>query len=203
MSRRAQGSSRMQWPSFTYSVRYVGMQGPYRHKSRNAFEDVFGRTITSLLQKGQHETQELVALCILQLLYTEYCKTRSDRVRWRSTGYDCGCQSNALATKQCIHIALRLFIAASGSFDPLMRVYYPRHPSKTEDETSHEEDFMAAQAAVQQATWEYTGVSNSAQYLQSLFQDEREDLLREALDIAACNPGLNVENFDSNSMRSC
>jgi hypothetical protein len=57
--------------------------------------------------------------------------------------------SNELATRQYLHLAIRLFAASSGSYDPLMRDY--ASPNLTKDkESSTLLDFCATKAAVQQ-----------------------------------------------------
>jgi hypothetical protein len=83
--------------------------------------------------------------------------------------------SNELATRQYLHLAIRLFAASSGSYDPLMRDY--ASPNLTKDEESSTlSDFCAAKAAVQQTHWKWKAISSSAAYLKKLFEDDGEEL---------------------------
>jgi len=78
------------------------------------------------------------------------------------------------AVKGYFSDALHLFIAASSSYDPLMKDYstFASMPtSKTEEEKTSEEYFKVAQRAVKQDTWVTQGIGNSMQYLQTLFED--------------------------------
>lgn len=83
--------------------------------------------------------------------------------------------SNELAARQYLHLAIRLFAASSGSYDPLMRDY--ASPNLTKDEESSAvSDFCAAKVAVQQTHWKWKAISSSAAYLKKLFEDDGEEL---------------------------
>jgi hypothetical protein len=81
-----------------------------------------------------------------------------------------------VAVRQYLSIALRFFVAGSGTYDPLTKIY----PSgsqllfKTEQEKASDEHFRAAQEAVKQETWKSNGISSSMEYLQNLFPDMGE-----------------------------
>jgi hypothetical protein len=84
------------------------------------------------------------------------------------------------SVNQYLYIALRLFVATSGVYDPLSADYSPENPfhaTKTEVEKTSDQDFKAAQDAVRQGTWKSNGISGSMHYLQDLFDDTGDDLL--------------------------
>lgn len=81
------------------------------------------------------------------------------------------------AVQNYLSVALRLFIATSSHYDPLVRDYsvvYSASRLKTKEEYALDEHFKAAQVAVQQDTWKSNGIENSMQYLQNLFEDTEE-----------------------------
>lgn len=107
----------------------------------------------------------------------------------------------ALATRQYLCLALRLFAATSGTHDPLMKEYSPHDIIsilKTNDEKVREEDFTAAQDAVKQGNWKSRGISSSMQYLQNLFQDNGEFLIGNT---AGNNVQIDDRNRESNWTR--
>ncbi len=87
------------------------------------------------------------------------------------------CRSSPV--REYLHLPLRLFVATSGIYDPLMKVYSLHDRLlflKTDEEKALDDDFRAAQDAVKQDCWKSNGVSSSVQYLQNLFQDKGESL---------------------------
>ena len=82
-----------------------------------------------------------------------------------------GC-SQCLPASQYLHLALRLFVATSGNYDPLVRDYSTTvgwfASSRTDNEDSLDQEFIIAQEAVQQSSWKTTGISTSVQYLQEI-----------------------------------
>jgi hypothetical protein len=80
------------------------------------------------------------------------------------------------AIDEYLHLALRLFTASSGAYDPLIRNFALLGKEK-EVESTLVADFQAAQIAVQQPSWGVDGIESSSQYLKILFEDEGADLL--------------------------
>jgi hypothetical protein len=90
-----------------------------------------------------------------------------------NVSYDTASQGLA-QSKQYLHIPLRLFIASSGAYDPLnhsMSTLDRRQYGK-DDRTPRPEDIHQARSAVRQSGWCSIGVSNSADYLRKLFEDD-------------------------------
>jgi hypothetical protein len=84
-------------------------------------------------------------------------------------------QPQASAARQYLHLAVRLFVATSGTYDPLTKKYSPDDTDsllrKKGDKKASDQDFKVAQITVKQDCWEASGVTGSVQYLQELFQD--------------------------------
>jgi len=81
------------------------------------------------------------------------------------------------AVQQYLIIAVRLFVAITGSYDPLVKDYSAIGVTsilKTVGEKASDENFKAAQIAVKQEIWNSNGIANSIQYLQNLFEDNGE-----------------------------
>jgi hypothetical protein len=79
------------------------------------------------------------------------------------------------ATDQYLHLAIRLFIASSGDYDPLTRDYVTLSKGKEVD-SSYFSDLNKAKEAVEQNSWKSRGVSSSADYLRDLFEDKCGDI---------------------------
>lgn len=73
------------------------------------------------------------------------------------------------ALKQYLYLPLRLFIATSGTLDPLTEKYPFGSHIKPEDSE-------LAKQAVKHDRWKSNGISGSLQYLQTLFEDKGEAL---------------------------
>jgi hypothetical protein len=73
--------------------------------------------------------------------------------------------------KRYLHLAVRLFIAASGSHDPLSVDY--SLAAEPHGETSAEQigAYQAAQRAVKQSKWEEQHIHSSGEYLKHIFED--------------------------------
>lgn len=82
------------------------------------------------------------------------------------------------AAKQYMILPLRLFLATSGSHDPLMRDFCINGQEPKEADGAQVLDLRAAQLAVQQACWATLGIKGSAGYLKFLFEDDGEPLKR-------------------------
>lgn len=67
-------------------------------------------------------------------------------------------------SKQYLYLPLRLFIASSGKFDPLIAT------------SGNGEDYREAQRAVGQLEWASQNITGSADYLRRLFEDDGETL---------------------------
>lgn len=77
---------------------------------------------------------------------------------------------------QYLHLAIRLFIASSGSLDLLVRV--PSVGSTSDSLKEFDDQYQLARIAVGYAEWESMGISNSAEYLRRLFEDVGDVLVR-------------------------
>jgi len=75
------------------------------------------------------------------------------------------------ATDRYLHLALRLFIASSGNYDPLMRDYTSSGKGK-ETSLSYISDLEEAKTAMEQSSWASKRISSSADYLRKLFEDD-------------------------------
>jgi hypothetical protein len=88
--------------------------------------------------------------------------------------------SNAslLGTKEYLHLPVRLFIASSGTHDPLIKEP-PLNTNATSPQEEYQpqpEDHRDARCAVRSDIWRSRGITSSAQYLSSLFEDSGEAL---------------------------
>jgi hypothetical protein len=84
--------------------------------------------------------------------------------------------NSKLATDQYLHLAIRLFIASSGDYDPLTRDYVT--PSKgKEADSSYISDLEEAKSAVEQSSWASRNILSSADYLRHLFEDDGGDII--------------------------
>jgi hypothetical protein len=78
---------------------------------------------------------------------------------------------NSVPAKQYLHIALRLFLASSGTYDPLVSSYTTDDTKLLDPEDAKRaEQYKAAQTAVQQATWTDQGITSTRDYLIGLFE---------------------------------
>jgi hypothetical protein len=67
-----------------------------------------------------------------------------------------------------LHLAVRLFIASSGGYDPLTRERDPSSPILEVRKNNYD----AAKISVRQKDWRSLGLQNSGDYLQKLFEDD-------------------------------
>jgi hypothetical protein len=89
----------------------------------------------------------------------------------RKLSYECG-EGDALAPKRYLHLAVKLFLASSGGYDPVM-TNYDSGESVRAAETHH---FKLAQYAVGQSSWADRDIYSSRDYLCGLFDvDETSD----------------------------
>jgi hypothetical protein len=79
---------------------------------------------------------------------------------------------------QYLHLAVRLFVAVSSSYDPLIQnTSSDQALSSTDsDKAILNNRCKVAQIAVRQGEWESKGINSSAEYLKQLFED-RGDVL--------------------------
>jgi hypothetical protein len=78
---------------------------------------------------------------------------------------------NLLPAKQYLHIALQLFLASSGTYDPLISSYTTDDTNLLhEDDAQRAEQYKAARTAVQQATWADQGIRSTSDYLIGIFE---------------------------------
>jgi hypothetical protein len=75
--------------------------------------------------------------------------------------------------RQYLHLAVRLFIATSSSYDPLIQnISSDQALSSTDsDKAILNNRCKVAQIAVRQGEWESKGINSSAEYLKQLFED--------------------------------
>ena len=121
-----------------------------------------------------------MALRFLRFLHTKYCSESIDGADQvgKFDPLDGSAHPHWSSVRQYLLVALRLFIATSGIYDPLKNDYSLENlllPSKSEVEKATDRYFKAAQDAVKQDSWKSKGISGSMQYLQDLFQDTGDD----------------------------
>jgi hypothetical protein len=68
-----------------------------------------------------------------------------------------------------LHLAVRLFIASSGSHDPLMRNYSIDSEPQSEGEAIRIKDYEQAQYASYKDQWPYFGIKSTKDFLERLF----------------------------------
>jgi hypothetical protein len=68
-----------------------------------------------------------------------------------------------------LHLAVRLFIASSGSHDPLMRDYSIESEPQSEEEATLIKDYELAQYASYKEQWPYFGIKSTREFLERLF----------------------------------
>jgi hypothetical protein len=105
------------------------------------------------------------SLCIQGLVR----KILMELASWKYTGLLL--PSPSLEIKQYLHLAVRLFIAASGTHDPLMSDYLD-----LEGEQPCDHPFKMAQLSIKKAEWRERGINSSGDYLKRLFEDHGESL---------------------------
>jgi hypothetical protein len=81
----------------------------------------------------------------------------------------------SLVRKQYLHLPVRLFIASSGPYDPLIKCASSSHSSADRDGPSAL-DCEVACIAVNQAEWNLRGIRCSGDYLKELFEDAGDTL---------------------------
>jgi hypothetical protein len=77
----------------------------------------------------------------------------------------------SFASRDYLKLPVRLFIASSGSYDPLCEV-----PTSTSDGETHSNDYREVQLAVSQSKWSSEGIDGSGDYLKRLFEDNGETM---------------------------
>ncbi|KAL3417195.1 hypothetical protein PVAG01_11195 [Phlyctema vagabunda] len=80
------------------------------------------------------------------------------------------------ACQQYLHLPIRVFVAMSSTFDPLIRSPLP--DSSSSEEVPNEGDLVSARSAVNRARWGQIGIRNSGDYLKQLLEDKGATLLR-------------------------
>jgi hypothetical protein len=136
---------------------------------------------------------------------------QSDRSWWLSAFYSLCIQSfvrkylidivngilcnNVLGTKRYLHVVLRLFLASSGGYDPIVseRPQESAQLTATED-NCHIDHIKLAQAAVEHHDWAERGIQSSRDYLSGLFEDDEALENLQTCDSPAASPL--VENND-------
>jgi hypothetical protein len=73
--------------------------------------------------------------------------------------------------QQYMHLGVRLFIASSSIYDPLMRDYSAL-PTSAGAEEKASRNHQAAQKATRQDSWGVHGIKSSADFLRTIFEDE-------------------------------
>lgn len=75
-----------------------------------------------------------------------------------------------LGATQHLHLAVRLFIATSGSYDPLMLDYAKESDHQSEEEADRIRDYELAQYASYKHQWPYFGIKSTSEFLEHLFE---------------------------------
>lgn len=94
-----------------------------------------------------------------------------------NAGINCA-KMSIIGPGQYLHLPVRLFIASSGTHDPLVAdlLLSINTTSPQEEDCPGAEDYRDAQLAVRQAEWNSHGITTSAEYLSHLFEDVGEIL---------------------------
>jgi hypothetical protein len=97
-----------------------------------------------------------------------------------------------LACEEYLQLPIRLFIATSGTFDPLMSDLGELEVDESEDDRDGQSpnDYKEARIAVGQNKWAADGITGSADYLRSLFGDARPKAQETSNDGPAANNDL-------------
>ena len=77
--------------------------------------------------------------------------------------------------KRYLHLAVRLFIASSGGYDPLARKW-DTSDSQSSEEVAEIRNYEAAKLSVRQPEWNSLGFRSSGDYLQKLFEDDNSPI---------------------------
>lgn len=88
---------------------------------------------------------------------------------------------NLSGVTQYLHLAVRLFIAVSSSYDPLIQNISSNQAlsSKDSENAIFNNRCKVAQIAVRQGEWESKGINGSAEYLKQLFEDRGDVLVKD------------------------
>lgn len=86
--------------------------------------------------------------------------------------------ADSCSARQYLYLAIRLFIAVSGNYDPLVKNLTASlvSPSADNSRAVRYEHYERAQLAVQHLYWESKGIHSSADYLKQLFEDDGGDI---------------------------
>jgi hypothetical protein len=81
---------------------------------------------------------------------------------------------NTNGVVEYLHLAIRLFVASSSTYDPLIQNLAPDRALQSTDSftTADREHYKTAQLAVQQADWAWDGIYSTADFLKQLFGDD-------------------------------
>jgi hypothetical protein len=109
----------------------------------------------------------------------------------RGLFYECG-GVDILAPKRYLHLAVKLFLASSGGYDPIVLDY-----SGVSVQTTETDFFRRAQEVVNQSAWADMGINSSRDYLCRLFEvegPEIEDVMADFVDhTMASAEGLSID----------
>ncbi|CZR55152.1 uncharacterized protein PAC_05038 [Phialocephala subalpina] len=101
-----------------------------------------------------------------------------------------------LRCAQFLHLPVRVFIAASGAFDPLVEEASASSLNYEESMIPSFKEYKEARVAVDQPNWESRGISGFGDYLKHLFEDHGGDLYHIENGVAETDPKA---DFNSNS----
>ena len=108
----------------------------------------------------------MVVIYFLQFLHPKYGQEGIDHAYWW-----CGTSNPAnLGATLHLHLAVRLFIASSGSYDPLIRNYSINPEPQVEEEVVSMKDFELAQYASYTEQWPHFGIKSTKEFLEQLFE---------------------------------
>lgn len=101
----------------------------------------------------------------------------------------------SLGAKKYLHLAIRLFIASSSTYDPLTRNFSAESNNLGDEEASRVEDYKLAQYASQREIWESIGVTSTADYLKQIFEDDGKDM-----DSELCTAGTTIDDLHAEDL---
>jgi hypothetical protein len=108
-------------------------------------------------------------------------------------------EGRCLGAREYLQLAVRLFVASTRTYDPLIRQLPQDYISEGADDGGlHFMEVKIVQLAVKQIDWKASGIEGSGDYLKRLFEDDGRNLLSNAKAPAVSNyPHLTSEDDEN------